>query len=242
MEYQTTYLDRRTGDLVTESIGDWITVTEFGRRKGLGPRTVRHLLHHAGILQPEGKHGRFRLSFPMVERGVGKRIDRPKSGYPFDVLAPETVRILDEVWDEMVADYEASVGQSALVKTAKAALARFEDHRITHPLSSAARVWWVRDHFQSLTHAQIGEVVGVQQPIVSKHLRQRDDQRKEKKKAQASSRIAVTGFSLASGASLSTDATITHDHSRWNVPREPSDGSPPSFARSFMTPHHRECV
>ena len=103
MLYTQEALDRTTGHLVQVSLGDWITVTELGQRYGVSPRQARAILHHMGLLQPE--RGRYRLPRQAVEKGLGLRHDRPRSGHPFDVISPLGQQLIAEVWAETVADY-----------------------------------------------------------------------------------------------------------------------------------------
>jgi ribosomal protein S25 len=57
MNYTAETLDRATGELKEVSLGNWITVTELGERYGVGPKQVRTILHHMGLLQSEDRHG-----------------------------------------------------------------------------------------------------------------------------------------------------------------------------------------
>lgn len=173
MRYQASTLDRETGELVDTDLGDWITITEFGQRMGIGRRRVRHILHHAGLLRPEGQHGRFRLPYEMATAGFGKRHDKPASGRPFDVLSPRAVALLERDWETLVSDHDGELSKVGLVAKASEALASFEAGRISYQLDTTGRIWWVRDHFPDLNHAQIGAVVGVRQPRVSKVLHAR---------------------------------------------------------------------
>jgi ribosomal protein S25 len=57
MNYTAETLDRTTGELKEVSLDNWITVTELGERYGVGPKQVRTILHHMGLLQSEDRHG-----------------------------------------------------------------------------------------------------------------------------------------------------------------------------------------
>lgn len=178
MRYQMTTCDQWTGELVDVDMGDWITVTEFGKRMGVGPRRVRHILHHAGMLRPEGRHGRFRIPRSLIAKGFGKGIEKPASGRPFDVLSPAAVAVLAREWPTLVSDYDHERGKFDEIVAAREALASAEGAQTEQRLGTKARIWWVRDSFPDLNHEQIGAVVGVQQPRVSKVLKARDEQRR----------------------------------------------------------------
>jgi hypothetical protein len=128
MHYTAEVLDRATGDLNEVSLGDWITVTELGERYGVGSKKVRSILHHIGLLQSEGQHGRYRLTPRAVEQGLGKRIDRSrKSKWPFDVISPEGQRLIAMAWDEAVADLERERLNDPIVHAADVALQSFKE-------------------------------------------------------------------------------------------------------------------
>ena len=95
MQYTSEVLDRTTGDLKIITLGNWITVTELGKQHGLGPRKIRSLLHHLGMLQSEKK--RLRLTPKAVALGYGKRHDNPKKiKHPFDVISPLGQKVVAE--------------------------------------------------------------------------------------------------------------------------------------------------
>src|SRR5262245_51066722 len=78
MEYTANVLDRQSGDLNRVSLGNWVTVTEYGQTKGVGPVRVRAVLSRMGLLIPEtepAKRGsrtvtRRRLSQEAVKAGL----------------------------------------------------------------------------------------------------------------------------------------------------------------------------
>jgi ribosomal protein S25 len=130
MHYTTELLDRSTGDLKEVSLGDWITVTELGVRYGVGSKKVRSILHHMGLLQSEGQHGRYRLTPNAVEQGLGKRIEKARnSKWPFDVISPEGQKLIAAVWDETVADLERERLSDPIVQAAETALQAFKSRR-----------------------------------------------------------------------------------------------------------------
>jgi hypothetical protein len=92
MEYTTEVIDRRTGDLVTQSLGNWKTITELASDYEMGRNEFRHVLTVMGLLSPEGQKGRRRLTREAVDTGFGKRIEPGKSSkfrFPFDTISPD---------------------------------------------------------------------------------------------------------------------------------------------------------
>jgi hypothetical protein len=168
MEYVTEQLDRQTGDLVLHSLGDWITVTELGEKMGVGARRVRAVLHHMGILRPEGPHRRFRLCPEAVAMGYGKRHDRPKKGrYPFDVISPAGQAVIEAAWADTVADYEADIRGEKIVSEARDALDRFEAMR-GQSLTTREAVSWLRYHCPMMSNRQISRALDVSEQLVGR--------------------------------------------------------------------------
>lgn len=139
MEYFEEVLDRKTGELVTGSKGDWITVTELGLLNGVGRREVRTILRHMEVLVTEGaaRHQRHRLTSWVVERGWGKRIER-KGQVPFDVLGPDVREWIAERWEQTKDDIASEATSQSL--TARAALEAFKASRHRHDLTVQAAV------------------------------------------------------------------------------------------------------
>jgi hypothetical protein len=182
LNYTAEILDRATGELVEVDQGNWVTVTELGKAHGVGPRRVRAVLHHMGLLRSEGKHGRYRLAPFAVERGYGKRIDRPKrSKWPFDVLSPEGQRLIDETWEVTVADMQSDLEKDSSTGTASTALDHFKKAR-SRPMETQEEVCWLRDHQSGLTNTQIATVTGASEQLVGRYvalqLRQRQELRR----------------------------------------------------------------
>jgi predicted XRE-type DNA-binding protein len=169
MHYTTEVLDRATGELEEVSLGDWITVTELGEQYGVGRKNVRSILHHMGLLQSEGQHGRFRLTPHAVQQGLGKRIDKSKrSKYPFDVLSPEGQKLIASVWQETVNDLERERLSDPLVQSADAALQAFKSQHVTD-MKTQEEVCWLTQRFPDLTYQQIANLLGVERPLVSRY-------------------------------------------------------------------------
>lgn len=186
MHYTTEILDRTTGELKEVSLGHWITVTELGEQYGVGSKKVRSILHHMGLLQSEGQHGRYRLTPHAVQQGLGKRIEKSKrSQWPFDVISPEGQKQIASVWSQTVTDLEHDRMSDPLVQSAEAALQAFNARRSTD-METQQEVCWLLDHYADLTLQQIASLLGVERPLVSRYAILRKKQR-EFMKTQASS-------------------------------------------------------
>ncbi|ESX85342.1 hypothetical protein X756_22640 [Mesorhizobium sp. LSHC412B00] len=176
MEYFDEVLDRKTGELVRFSKGEWITITEMGTSFRAGPRKARTILREMGVLQIEdrGGHSRQRLARWVVQRGWGKRL-QPKGSYPFDVVGPEAQQWIAERWVETADKLHAntSKGESG---SAASALQRFKAGRL-HPMRTQQEICWLIDHFPSLSQSEIASIVEVSQQLVSKFAGIRQAQR-----------------------------------------------------------------
>lgn len=170
MEYIQEVLDRTTGQLKTQSLGDWITVSELGQRYGVGNRKVRCILHHMGVLAREGRC--YRLPHRLVEAGIGKRIDFPSSGHAFDTISPKGQELVATIWTETAEGYETETGNSALVATVRGALAAFNAVR-SEPLETAGEVRWVLDHFRDIKFNVVATALEVSPALVTRYARQR---------------------------------------------------------------------
>ncbi|TPJ72446.1 hypothetical protein [Mesorhizobium sp. B2-6-2] len=184
MQYTTEVLDRTSGDLKLVSLGDWITVTEYGERKGVGPRQVRAVLAHIGLLREEteapisgkAKVVRRRLTHEAVEQGLGKRIYPAKKGsYPFDVLSPAGQAWVDARWNDGVATISSAVASNPLADEAKACLEKFRAMRRSE-LTSQMVVCFLLDHFPDLLQVDISRITGVSERMVSRYVAIRVDQ------------------------------------------------------------------
>lgn len=180
MLYFQETLDRQTGLLATNTIGEYVTVTELGDKYQVGPKRVRTILHHMGVLAAEGR--RFRLPRAFVERGFGIRHDKPRSGHPFDVLSPKCQALIAEEWDDTVADLDNEATQA--MRHAKAALDSFRRAR-RRELTTQEAVCWLNDHYPRLLHRQIADILGVTAQFVSKFTKLRGKQISIARKAQA---------------------------------------------------------
>lgn len=164
-------------------MGDWITVTELGQTYGVSPRRVRAVLHHMGLLQPEGRHGRYRLASFAVERGYGKRIEKSKkSKWPFDVISPEGQQLITTSWHDTVADMDAEVTNHAGRASAAESLQSFRRKREEMSLSvmqAQQEVCWLCDYFPDLTNRDIAAILDVSEQLVGRYVNTRRKQRRE---------------------------------------------------------------
>lgn len=184
MEYFDEVLDRKTGELVRVSKGEWITITEMATSFGVGPKKARTVLREMGVLQIEdrGGHCRQRLAHWVVQRGWGKRHE-PKGRYPFDVIGPQAQQWIAERWartsDELQAtNFSREVGRAA------SALQQFKTMRL-HPMPTQQEICWLSDHFPDLSQSEIGSIVEVSQQLVSKFVRIQQAQRAQLREWQA---------------------------------------------------------
>ncbi|UGX92926.1 hypothetical protein G6321_00046105 [Bradyrhizobium barranii subsp. barranii] len=171
MLYVQETLDRQTGLLATDTIGEYVTITELGDKYRVGPKRVRTILHHMGVLAAEGR--RYRLPRAFVERGLGFRHDNPRSGHPFDVLSPECQELIAEAWDDTVADLDNE--DTPTMCRAKAALDTFRSTR-RRELTTQEAVCWLCDNHHRLLHRQIADILGVTAQLISKFTKLRAKQ------------------------------------------------------------------
>lgn len=184
MEYTTEVLDRTTGDLKTVSLGNWVSVTEYGVLKGVGPRQVRAILSHLGLLQERlevSKSGtsrvaRRRLTDEAVKAGLGKRNYPKKAGtYPFDVLSPKGQEWIDQKWDDAVQTMAAETASSPMVTAATECLDRFKASRRSD-MTPQMEVCFLSDHFPDLLQVDMCRITGASPRMVSLHVNTRADQ------------------------------------------------------------------
>lgn len=183
MEYTREALDRSTGELIVESIGEFLTITEIGQHYGVGARRVRAVLAKMELLHPEesGEHSRYRLAKWAVDQGLGMRHER-RGKFPFDVISPAGQAWIGEKWEGTLQELEDAKG--SVVLTARTALEAFQIERDqfrsqhgAEPMATQELVRWLSFHFPALTQNQIAEAVDVSQPLVARILSRRDSQR-----------------------------------------------------------------
>jgi hypothetical protein len=184
MEYTTELLDRTTGDLDTVSLGNWVTVTEYGATKGVGRRQIRAILSHLGLLQEQlevSKSGtsrvaRRRLTDEAVKAGLGKRVYPKKAGtFPFDVLSPKGQEWIDQRWQDAVETMAAETASSPIVAAAKECLDSFKASRRLE-MTPQMEVCFLSDHFPNLPQVDMCRITGASPRMVSLHVNTRADQ------------------------------------------------------------------
>ncbi|MBB4378454.1 hypothetical protein [Bradyrhizobium sp. SBR1B] len=175
MLYVRETLDRQTGLLAINTMGEFITVTELGKKYGVGPKRARVILHHMGVLAAEA--GRYRLPQLFVERELGRRHDHLRSGHPFDVLSPKCQALIAEAWIDTVTDLDSEA--TPTVRRAEEALDAFRSTRRSG-LSTQEAVCWLCDHYPRLLHRQIAEILGVTAQLVSRFTKVRAKQKQIK--------------------------------------------------------------
>jgi len=223
MEYTDTILDRRTGELVIISAGDWITVTELGDKHGVSRIKVRAILRKMGFLYVTGgrSHNRHHLMPWVITQGLGKHVPAKRKGqYPFDVIGPEGQEWVSSRWSETIETMEAEQGSSA-VMDARQALQGFKNDRGRYDLNVQGSVLWLLDHYPGLTHTEIAVVLGVTQQLVSRYASLRSRQ--------------LQGARLLRDTSLDVVAKVrvSLDHPADLMPSIPSGG-----ARSITYVHN----
>jgi hypothetical protein len=167
-------LDRATGEMHSIPLGNWITVTELGKRYGVGPKTTRLILHHIGLLQVEG--GRYRLSPEAVSQGLGIRHERSKRvRFAFDVLSPKCQDLIDGIWQSAAGEVEQEKRKSPLAVRAAQALSAFNADRRSE-MTTQMQVRWLCEHFAGMTEREMALVIGVTQPLVHRYAKQRQAQ------------------------------------------------------------------
>lgn len=167
MEYIREELDRSNGQLQTVTLGNYITVTELGETYGVGPKRVRYILHHMGLLRREGC--RYRLPRGAVEKGLGIRHDKPRSGYPFDVISPQAQQLIADLWEETVTDLDKELLGTPAILEAKEALEAFKTGRRRRKMTTQQEVCWLCCHREHLTHRQMAVVLSITEQLVGRY-------------------------------------------------------------------------
>lgn len=212
MLYSEEVLDRRTGELVTISKGEWITVTELGELYGIGPRKVRSVLRKMEFLGIEGTsdHARHRIQGWAVDRGLGRRITAKASArYPFDVISPEGREWIEVRWSSALAAVEEAASGTR-IEAARAALEEFQETCRLHQMPVHQAVSWLTHHFPDLSHSEVGSILDVSQQIVSRYVAERIKERRAKLKLRAA---MVPDLGKLSQRGLSGDTT--YEPSEW---------------------------
>ncbi len=157
MQYTSTILDRRTGELVSVDLGHFMTVTEFGLTLGLSARKTRRVLHVLGLVEPEGSRGNYRLTREAESKGYGKRHDKPKHGkYPFDVLSPAGQKLVADGLEAALTQLEERRVPRA--QEMRLALESYQAWRKAERLSAMTlqmEVCWLADQFSGAKAEEI---------------------------------------------------------------------------------------
>lgn len=130
MHYTKTVTDYETGEIHRIGIGDHLTITELANRLQVTRGNLVGLLREMGLVWREyddvAGHGRYRLRPEAVKKGMGFRI-LSKDKCPFDVLAPDTVELVEEA----LPGYLAAIAKDSNVSNAREALDAFNGCRPT---------------------------------------------------------------------------------------------------------------
>ena len=169
-----------------QSLGNWVTVTEYGATKGVGSRRVRVVLSTMGLLAEEAeprKNGsriryRRRLTAYAVEAGLGKRqYPSKKCSFPFDVLSPKGQLWCDQRWEAAVANLQQSDAQNPTVVQAKEHLSAFKLRRLCpDDFTLQQEVYWLLDHYPNLLNVEICQVTDGSKQVVSGYRKLKEDQ------------------------------------------------------------------
>lgn len=166
MEYTQDVLERSSGELVSRSLGDWITITEVGEQFGVGPRQTRSILREMEFVVVEGqeRNSRHRLARWVTDAGWGKRLS-PKGRYPFDVIGPKAQAWVASRWAGAA---EKSTEVSETGRVAKTNLRAFLAARPDLEASSQGQVARLCDFYPSLSQSEKGRIVGISQQLVGR--------------------------------------------------------------------------
>lgn len=185
--YEAQILERQTGELLTIGLGTWVTVTELGEMLGLSPRRIRKVLHVLELAQPEGRGGNYRLTRAAIERGIGKRIDRPRASrkgraHPFDVISPTGQKYVRH--NLSAALEKLSEGRSRKAAPMRSAIEAYKqdrEHAGLSRLTLQMETYWLAQQFPDALQAEIAEALEAAPGVVRAYLAGREKQLREKK-------------------------------------------------------------
>jgi hypothetical protein len=186
MEYFDTRLDRKTGELVEASLGDWIPFTELGQHYGVSARKVRLVLKEMDFVYIPGNHAKaaYRLSDWAIEAGFGRRIERSRRvKYAFYVISPIGQQWVAERWAGALASVDGRSSGPELGLAGKA-LEDFQASR-NRRLTVEEGVSWLLGHYPSLSQENMAAILSVSQPLVSYHVNTRRKQLRETSERRA---------------------------------------------------------
>lgn len=168
--------DPTTGEVISFDLGVSMTLTEFTDSMGVSMRLGRSILLEMGLLQSEG--GRLRLKPEYQAAGLGMRLHKRGSRYPFDVLFPAGQTWAKERWSSAEAVVEARRG--GVAGDALRSYREWRAHQLAgarEPMTTQMEVCWLLDHFPELTTREIAGVLLVSESVVKKWSALRSHQR-----------------------------------------------------------------
>ena len=177
MKYTDEIIDRKTGEIISVSSGDWLTLAELAEFLSCGRRKITVILKELNFLQLEndGRYNRHRLADWVMTKGWGKRLHCKGSQYPFDVVSPDAVLWLIDRWEQAVQDYHNKT-YTTEIDAARESLQRFQSDRGRGEMTVQMMVCWLTDTLPQLTQEKIAGVLDVTQQVVSKFLKTRSKQ------------------------------------------------------------------
>ncbi|PWU72057.1 hypothetical protein DK867_15945 [Ochrobactrum sp. POC9] len=210
MEYTSEVLDRKTGEILSQSNGDWITITELGEMYGVGPRQVRSVLRRMGILAMEHAGGtthRHRLTEEAIKSGLGKHlIPRHKGAYPFDVISPMGQRWIADRWTGACAVNGSNPVNDEIASQLEAFKARRKSQ-----LTPQMEVCWLLDHYPDISQADISSILSLPKQTVSHWVKLRLKHRNDALLRKTQSLPSIRGGREEIGA-RSEDNTFIDEH------------------------------
>lgn len=181
MEFFKETIDGSTGEVTNVSIGDWITITELGKRYDAGPRQTRAVLIEMGFMFVAiGEHRNKTSIMPwVVKKGWGRPI-HPRNGFEFDVINEDAQRWIAQRWEKA----QSSLNELPQdVQSASECLTFFVQRRdIPDDMDTRCKVKWLMDHYSFLMNVDIAKVVGVSKQRVSKIVAEFEDEMMTKKR------------------------------------------------------------
>lgn len=168
-----------TGEVTEFDLGRSLTSKDYLASRGVTDRYGRDILHEMGLLHTE--NGRLRLKPEHVTAGLGLRLMKKGSKYPFDALSPTGQAWVEQRWNDAQAAVDARKATvSPLAQEASQALAAYKAWRLgwdNQPMTVQMEVYWLLDHFPSLTAAEMASILSTTTASVKKWSATRSEQR-----------------------------------------------------------------
>lgn len=201
LHYTEEVLDRRTGELTTISLGDWLTVSELGQLYGQTPRRTRAVLRELGLLYvpANGNKQAHRVAAWALKEGLAKHHPKSKTvRHPFDVIGPAGQAWIKERWQQGVTALEEKT-TNPTINVARQALAAFKKDRGRSSMPAQQEICWLVDHFPDLGQSDIATILDISQQLVSKFVNVRAKQLRDRREAVEAMKTAPRGpFKLKS--------------------------------------------